>query len=58
MIKYFIILAFALIVSACSEGHPVPPEAFTSCIDAGGQPVYHSQGSYTKFECKLPNKVE
>lgn len=45
-------LALLTIVEGCSSGHPVPPEAYQSCIDSGGVPFYVSAfGKGTQFIC-------
>jgi hypothetical protein len=40
---------------ACQQGHPVPGEAFESCIDKGGVPLYTSDAFKTKFTCVMPD---
>ena len=51
-------LIFALFLSVwllgCTSGHPVPPEAFKDCHDAGGTPAYKSGTNHTQFICVQP----
>lgn len=52
--KYVMILVACLMLSGCgTSGHPVPPEAFASCLEKGGNPVYNSNTSRTTFECDM-----
>ena len=52
--KIIIILVsfICLFVVGCgTSGHPVPSEAFVSCVEKGGSPMYQSNANGTMFDC-------